>query len=331
MKRPYPGLALRTAAFVALLGLQKKPIEESTLAEIQARRAFVFPTRPPFTWITGRLDPTVRISDGAVPVRDGSSIPIRWYRPSGEGGPLPLVVYFHGGGWVQGSTRMYDPLCTALAARVGAVVASVDYRLAPEFAAPTAAHDAIDAVRALIDGSEQPAIAGIDGTRVGLAGDSAGGNLAAVVAQQLGDLRGPDGRPVIRHQALIYPATDQTLGSPSIEEHAEAPILTKAGIMAFRDLYLGPSWTTEQLHDPLLSPLYGDVEGVAPALIQTAGLDPIRDDGSRYAEHLRAAGVEARLTCYHGLPHGFASFPGACPAGPAARDELVDEIARHLS
>ena len=327
MKRPYPGLPPRVAALTTFLdNIGRVSIVDATLDDIRAARAKVYPTTPPFSWITGRVPSGVTIDESSAPARDGASIPLRWYTPAGRREDRPLLVYLHGGGWVQGSTRMYDPLCGHLAAELDAVVVSVDYRMAPEHRAPTASYDAIDVVRWLHDHADH----GVDRDRIGLCGDSAGGNLSAIVAQQLRDLRTSAGEPVIRHQALIYPATDLTMASPSIREHADGAILTEDKIIAFRTLYIGDAQDAVAYTDPIVSPLFGDVTGVAPALVQTADLDPIRDDGLRYAEALRAVGVEVRVTNYLGLPHGFASFPGVARAGAQSRHELVTEIRRHL-
>jgi acetyl esterase len=157
-------------------------------------------------------------------------------------------------------------------------------------------------------------------------GDSAGGTLAAVVAQAFRDRFTARASP-LRHQALIYPATDLTMASASIDQHAEAPLLTRRNIIAFRDHYAPPG---TDLTDPLLSPLFGRLDGLPPALIQTADLDPIRDDGLRYAEALTEAGVAVRLTNYVRAPHGFASFPGLFAAGAQHRAELCGELRRHL-
>jgi acetyl esterase/lipase len=154
-------------------------------------------------------------------------------------------------------------------------------------------------------------------------GDSAGGNLAAVVALMARDRNGPR----IAVQGLVYPATDLTLSSPSIDENADAPVLTKADCVAFRDHYLGG----QDPRDPYVSPLFAtDHSGLPPALVQVAELDPIRDDGLRYAAALRAAGVPVRTTTYVGMPHGYLSFPGFCRSAPQAMAELCAELALHL-
>lgn len=326
MKKPYPGMApLVTLLTTYLDNVGRTPIAEATQADIERSRTQVYPTSPPFSWITGRIAPSMTIDAGSAPVRDGSRVPVRWYTPAGSRPGRPLVVYLHGGGWVQGSTPMYDPLCSHLAAELDALVVSVDYRMAPEHRAPTAATDCVDVTRWLVEHGERDH----DRSRVAVCGDSAGGNLAAVVAQQLRDLS-VDGIPAIRHQALIYPATDMTLASPSIKQHAHAPILTEANIHAFRRHYLGDGPDAFSETDPLVSPLFGDATGVAPTLIQTGDLDPIRDDGTRYADVLREAGVPVRLTNYVGLPHGFASFSGVARSGAQHREELVTELRRHL-
>ncbi|KQU68650.1 alpha/beta hydrolase [Phycicoccus sp. Root101] len=314
----------QTAALTALLdsGL-RPPVERRSVEQIQADRGAVTPDRPPFSWITGAVDRSVGITYGTAPARDGHSIPLRLYRPRGVRDTeteVPVIVFLHGGGFVQGNVVMYDPLCSHLAAQVRAVVVSVDYRLAPEHRAPTAAHDCVDATTWL---SGQGDVLRADTSRVALCGDSAGGNLAAVTAQVLRDR----GDSPVRHQALIYPATDMTLASPSIHELAGAPMLTRASIVAFRNHYAPEG---SDLRDPLVSPLFGSLEGLPPALIQTADRDPLRDDGSRYAAALRAAGVPVRLTNYVRVPHGFASIPGVVPTAAQHRAELVGELRSHL-
>ncbi len=317
--RPYPGMDRGLTALVTLLDNGGRPrIEDLDLAGISANRRVRYPRGRLAQRLTGTIDPSVMVLGGHAIVRDGSSLRLRIYRPARADSPAPGIVFFHGGGWVQGNVVNYDPLCSTLAAGVGAVVVSVDYRLAPEHRAPTATEDAIDATAWV---AERAAEYGVDPARLALAGDSAGGNLAALVAQDLGAR--------IRAQALIYPAVDLTLGSASIAEHAHAPVLTRAGIDAFRQHYLGGSGIAAD--DPVVSPLFGPLAGVAPALIQTADLDPIRDDGVRYAEALAAAGVPVRHTNYLRAPHGFASFAGAYRDGARHRAELVGFLLTHLA
>lgn len=322
--RSYRGMSPRTAAVAFVADRIRRPVADLDLDGIRAARTSLISQGTLFSAVTGRVHDDVEITMGTAPARDGFSIPLRIYRPQPSDGsrlPLPVIVYLHGGGWVLGNVINYDPLCSLLATKVGAVVVSVDYRLAPEHIAPTAALDAVDATCWVASHGEA---LGADGLRIGVCGDSAGGNLAAVVAQVM---RNHLDRP-IRVQALIYPATDVTMASPSLEEHRHGAILDRRAIDAFADHYCPPG---VDRRDPLVSPLFGTLDGVAPALIQTADLDPIRDDGSRYAEALRAAGVPTRHTNYLGVPHGFASFPYATRVGRQQQWELVTELRAALA
>jgi acetyl esterase len=230
------------------------------------------------------------------------------------------VVNFHGGGWVLGSLDMADWLCSNVAAQVGAVVVSVDYRLAPGHPWPAGAEDCY---AALVDVVARAAEFGADPERLAVMGDSAGGNLSAVVALMARDRSGPS----IAFQGLLYPATDLTMASPSIEENAHAPVLTKADMLAFRAHYLGE----QDLQQPYASPLFApDLSGLPPALVQVAEHDPLRDDGLRYAAALRAAGVPVRTTTYVGMPHGYLSFPKLCRSAPQALAELCGELSGAL-
>lgn len=321
--RSYRGMSPLTTATVALIDRMRVPVEDMTEEQRHEARGATWPRRPPHSWVTGVADPAVGITFGTAPARDGYEIPLRIYRPRAirdAQSDVPVVVWFHGGGWVLGNVVNYDPLCTHLAAQVGAVVVSVDYRLAPEHPSPTAVHDAIDATTWV---AAQGDVLRADAHRMAVAGDSAGGNLAAVVAQVVAST----GADWIRHQALLYPATDMTMSSPSVDEHADAPILTRRSMLAFRAHYCPDG----DFENPLVSPLFGTLTGLPPALVQTADLDPIRDDGIRYAVALREAGVDVRLTNYLGVPHGFASYPGASAAGPQHRWELASELRRHLA
>jgi acetyl esterase len=261
------------------------------------------------------------VAKGAA-VRPGTAkgetgrLAVRVYRPRDAGPePLPLVVSFHGGGWTIGSLDSTDWLCSNVAVGTRAVVVSVEYRLAPDHRFPAAAEDSY---AALVDVVGRAAEFGADADRVAVMGDSAGGNLAAVVSLMARDRSGPR----LAHQGLIYPAVDLTMSSPSIEENAHAPILTRADCLTFRDHYLGDQ---DRKH-PYASPLFADDHtGLPPALIQVAEHDPIRDDGHRYAAKLRAAGIPVRLTEYAGMPHGYAWFPRICRSAEQALAELVAE------
>ncbi len=237
----------------------------------------------------------------------------------------PVVVNLHGGGWVLGNLQQSEWSCSTLAARLGAVVVSVDYRLAPEHPAPAGFDDCWAVVRHL---SRDASEVGGDATRVAVTGDSAGGNLAALVAIAHRDaLRagGPDAPAApLRHQALVYPAVDLTLASPSIHARPHAPVLPRRNIDRFLEHYLTGSHLGPA--DPAVSPLHADLEDVAPALVITADNDPLEDDGERYADALRAAGVPVRYTRYERVPHGFLTFPGAAPAARQALAELVQEL-----
>jgi len=315
-------LPLRTWLFTTVIDrLSRDSIVGLDLDGIRRARAEFAPTRPPFTWVTGPLYRDVRVSQTSFPARDGASVPVRLYRPAGRG-PHPVLVYYHGGGWVLGSPRMYDPLCTFVAHSVPAVVLSIDYRMAPEHRAPQAAHDCVDA---LVWAAGTAAGIGGDPARLGVWGDSAGGNLASVVTRLVRDMGGPG----IAHQALIYPGVDATLSFPSIDEHANGPVLTREKIEVFIAHYLGPDGLGER--DPLVSPYWAeDLSGLPPALVQTADRDPLRDEGQAYAARLTEAGVAVRVTNYLGAPHGFMSFPGATTCGAQARDELVREMRAHV-
>jgi acetyl esterase len=222
---------------------------------------------------------------------------------------------------VWGNVRSYDPFCARVARDVDAVVVSVDYRLAPEHRLPTAAEDCYAATVWL---AANAARFGADGFRLALCGDSAGGNLAAVVALLARDRGGPR----LAHQVLIYPATDGTLSSPSLQERAHGPLLTLDSIHAYRDHYLGPDGDER---DVRMSPLLADDHsGLAPALIQSAGLDPLRDDAARYADLLRRAGTPVRYTEYARAPHGYISIPGVVPSARPAMAEIVTELRSHL-
>jgi acetyl esterase len=239
------------------------------------------------------------------------AIPARLYRPSADA-ELPVVVWLHGGGWVIGSVETYDPVARALALASGAAVVSVDYRLAPEHPYPAAVDDAEAAVRALADRAGE---LGLDGARMAIAGDSAGGNLATVVARRLRD----GGGPRLRLQVLIYPVTDAARDTPSYRDVAVAGALGGEEMDWYWDLYLAGA---DGL-DPDASPLRADdLSGMPPAYLLIAAHDPLRDEAGRYAERLEAAGVPVTVRRFDGMVHGFVRWRAKLDAAHVAMDEL---------
>jgi len=228
-------------------------------------------------------------------------IPLRLYRGQGadKGRPQPAVVFFHGGGWVIGDLESHDQPCRALANAIPSIVVSVDYRLAPEHKFPAAVDDAIAATRWIAQNATR---LGIDPARIAVAGDSAGGNLAAVVSLDARDRGGP---PLIA-QVLIYPAADMGMGHPSHERHAKQLPLTGAAMRWFIDHYLR---NEADKADWRASPLRAaDFGRLPPTLVITAGFDPLGDEGEAYAAALRQAGVKAEHERFAGQVHGFVSM-----------------------
>jgi acetyl esterase len=241
-------------------------------------------------------------------------IPVRVYRRGRS--PLPVLVYYHGGGWVTGSIATHDGLCGQIAIDARCVVVSVDYGLAPEHTFPAAVDDALDAFRWARDGAEE---LGGDPARVAVGGDSAGGNLAAVVSQQCATLgeRGPSA------QLLIYPATDLSREAPSYAAYGQGFYLTRDRIAWLKDRYIPVQERADVRASPLLNP---KLAGQPPSLVVTAGFDPIRDEGRAYAEALEAAGVAVTYKNYEGVLHGFVNMAGRMPAARAAYDDVAREF-----
>ncbi|MFP3293528.1 MAG: alpha/beta hydrolase, partial [Nitrososphaeria archaeon] len=257
------------------------------------------------------------VADVAVRGRDGE-IHARLYRPRSIERP-PLVVYYHGGGFVYYSVETHDNICRRLSTLSGAAVMSVDYRLAPEHKFPAAVHDAYDAVVWAGEAAEE---LGVDPNAIAVAGDSAGGNLAAAVSLMARDAGRGD---FIRAQVLIYPVLNMIDMSPSRFEFGEGYMLEERMDRWFVAQYLAdPRDATNPYASPLLAE---DLRGLPPALVVTAEYDPLRDQGEIYAHRLRAAGVPATATRYLGMTHGFIRF---YPMLRAGRDALA-QIAGYLS
>ncbi|GGP06340.1 alpha/beta hydrolase [Nonomuraea glycinis] len=253
-------------------------------------------------------------------VRDETAegVPVRIYRADRGDEPLPVVVYFHGGGWVFGSVRRNDALGRDLAIRTGAVVVSVDYRLAPEHPFPAAADDAWTVLRDIF---ARPAFYQSNGS-IALVGDSAGGNLAAVAAWQARDagLR-------LAHQVLIYPVLDTRQDTPSYTEFAKGFGLDAEEMAWFVRQYAAGA----DLADPRLSPLrLPSLAGLAPATVLTAGCDVLRDEGERYGERLAEAGVPVEVRRFEGAVHSFFGLPRLFDQAVEARDYVAARLRASL-
>ncbi|MEZ0339750.1 alpha/beta hydrolase [Mycobacterium sp. pV006] len=265
------------------------------------------------------LHPEVSAEDRVVDSPAGS-IPIRIYRPPAAS-VLPVVMFFHGGGWSVGDLDTYDATARVHAVGASAVVVSVDYRLAPEHPYPAAVEDCWAATRWAL---EHAADVGGDPQRLAVAGDSAGGNLAAVVAQLA-----RDAGVTLRMQLLWYPSTTFDTSLPSFTENADAPILTRDACTGFTRWYLGDDPVSPA--PATLIPARGNLTGLAPAYIAVAGHDPLRDDGIRYSELLTEAGVPVQLDHAESLVHGYLAYTEVVPAATEATARGLAALRNALS
>ncbi|MEO7369663.1 MAG: alpha/beta hydrolase [Ilumatobacteraceae bacterium] len=266
------------------------------------------------TALAGETVPVCAVDDITIPV-DGAEIGARVYTPEGEG-PHPVVMFFHGGGWVICSLDTHDNLARAICRDAEALVVSVDYRMAPEFRFPTAAHDCFAATKWV---AQNAASLGGDATRLAICGDSAGGNLSAVVSQMARDGGGPN----VSYAALIYPAVDMTRTGGSLDENASGYFLETESMEWFMNHYLTDAERADVLASPLL---HSNLAGLPDTFIATCEYDPLRDEGEAYADALRASGVHVDSKRYDGLIHGAATLTGVLEGGR----QLVADTAAHL-
>lgn len=270
----------------------------------------------------GMGDPPIgEIVDRSIPGPAGM-LPIRIYRPAGAAsGRLPAMLFLHGGSWSLGGLDAYDLPCRFLATSAGCLVMAVDYRLAPENKFPAGVEDCLAAWRWFAANAES---IGAHGGKLFVAGDAAGGNLAAVVAQQT---REEAAKPAL--QLLIYPILDLAMDARSYELFGEKFLTTRRSMEWSRDQYLADP---AQVDDPRVSPLHAaDLAGLPPALIFTAGFDIVRDEGALYAEKLRAAGVRVVYRNFDSLIHGFVGMRGALQAAARAMDDIVAGVRHELT
>ncbi|KAB2352321.1 alpha/beta hydrolase [Actinomadura rudentiformis] len=261
--------------------------------------------------LAGEPAPVARTQDAVA-----NEVPVKLYWPEGDG-PHPVMIWIHGGGWVLGSAAASDATARDLCRHAGCLVVNVDYRLAPEHPFPAAVEDVIAVAKWV--STEIEALGG-DPTRMAVGGDSAGGTLSAVLAQELPG--------AFALQILVYPATDLAQPHPSIEENGEGLLLTKAAMTWFTDQYLSGG---ADPRDPRISPLYADAATMAaapPALVFTAEYDPLRDEGEAYAERLREAGVAVEYVRYDGQIHGFFAMPAVIPAAKDAMERAASALRR---
>jgi acetyl esterase len=259
-------------------------------------------TRP----IPARIDEVFSVENIRFQTAD-HALPVRVYRPS-DATHLPVIVYFHGGGWVVCDLDTHDNVCRTLCKTHKAVVVSVDYRLAPEHKFPAPLEDCYAATKYVADNAVQ---LGVDATKLIVAGDSAGGNLACATAL----LAKQRGGPAIHHQFLIYPVTDFNFETPSYHQLATGYMLTAQGMRWYWQQY-----TTDEkaARNPLASVLQADLSGLPPATILTAGYDPLRDEGKALADKMQTAGVSVRYRCFDDMLHGFVNLVGIIPTADQA-------------
>ncbi|WP_169569096.1 alpha/beta hydrolase [Sneathiella limimaris] len=270
------------------------------------------------TTLGGDYIPLPYVEDFTIP-GDGGPIPVRLYKPTDTDELLPVLIGFHGGGFIRGSVNSHDGLFRRLVSFGNFAVLSVDYRLAPEHKFPAAVDDAY---KALTWVQENGPSKGLDPKKIAIGGDSSGGNLAAVACQDA--KRNKTEQPLI--QVLIYPTTDSHFTANSHKLFAKGFFLTEERMHWYRDLYLN---SPEDMDNPRASPLVADdVSGLAPALIISAGFDPLRDEAEDYAKRLKDAGVPVGMIRFEGMIHGFSSLSGLLPDADKSLKTIAEAVSQ---
>lgn len=300
------------AVLQAIVAAEQPPIHH--LGPAEAREAYKASIVP------GSELELAEVHDMQCPGPAGTIVPMRAYRPSKEP-DLPMVIYFHGGGWVIGDLDTHDDLCRLIAVQTGALVVAVDYRLAPEHPYPAARNDCYAATVWLAEHAQD---LNVDREKIAVAGDSAGGNLSAVITLMAKD----KGVTFLKGQLLIYPVTNADFNTASYLENAEGYLLTREGLIWFWDQYAD----TRARLEPYASPLRAsDFSGLPPALIITAEYDPLRDEGEAYGQKLKEAGVDVEIERYDGAIHAFLHLHALIPKGKIALDRCTGWLKRILA
>ena len=303
-------LATETQLLLRLQKVAREPVIES-LPIPEGRLAVLKQSA-----IVGGRQPIGAVHDVSV-----AGLPARLYEPVGVGTASPLLVFFHGGAWVYGDLDSHDAVCRFLAERAGVRVIAVDYRLAPEAPFPAAYDDCVNAYEAIIGRADEWQI---DRDRVAVGGDSAGGNLATVVAIEAARRGWP-----CAFQLLVYPGTDMTASMPSRRTFAEGFLLSQKFMDLGRDNYTPDK---DRRTDPRVSPLFAELpSGLAPAYVATAGFDPLRDEGEAYAERMRDAGCPVELVRFPGMIHSFFNVVGVGRTARAAVGDIADALRAGLA
>lgn len=298
------------AAFLEQISRQKSPRIETLPIDITRRAALVG------TQASDSPPDLARTQDLNLKRPDGTDLLVRVYCPRAVE-PLPICLYFHGGGWVLNSIETHDDLVRRLAAESGCLFVNIEYRLAPEHKYPAAIDDSWLALNWVHDHAQK---LGGDPNQIAVAGDSAGGNLAAALCLMSRDRKGPE----IGFQALIYPITDCDFDRPSYRENAEGYFLTRREMIWFWNHYVS---SPEQMKEPYASPLRASsLRNLPPALILTAEFDPLRDEGEAYADALRAAGVDVEMLRFDGMIHAFVRRVQQFSGARAAIQKIADRL-----